>query len=64
MKEYNTTDKSEDEIKKLYCNTSFVEVQERTSEGFDYNVLYMNLYKDNEKSFHCMVALLKKSLMY
>lgn len=51
MKEYNTTDKSEDEIKKLYCNTSFVEVQERTSEGFDYNVLYMNLYKDNEKIF-------------
>ena len=51
MKDYNLAYKNEDEKKGLCYNNSFVEVQERTSEGYDYNVLYMNLYKDSEKIF-------------
>lgn len=48
MKDYNVSYKGE---RKLYYNHSFVEIQECTTEGFDYNVLYLNLYKDNKKIF-------------
>ena len=51
MKDYNISNKSENEMEGLCYDNSFVEVQKRTVEGYDYNVLYMNLYKDNEKIF-------------
>lgn len=51
MKDYNISNKSENEMEGLCYDNSFVEVQKRTVEGYDYSVLYMNLYKDNEKIF-------------